>query len=93
MSPLESILRLIALPCAVFLATIAMWWVWHTYPQNEDFFLSTVLPIYSLYLTLAAVSMGVVSGEVKQFMIIVTFISFLFMVEISLRVIFGIFLF
>lgn len=93
MNPLETTLRLLALPIAIFLAVIAMLWVWHTYPHNQDFFLSYVLPIYSLFLTMAAVSLSVVSGQVRQFLIIITFISFLFIVEMSLRVIFGILLF
>ena len=93
MSRLEVIFRLTALPIAVFLATIAMWWVWKTYPHDEDFLLSWVLPIYSLYLTLAAVSMGTVSGQIKQFLLLTTGISFLFVAELFLRVVGGFILF
>ena len=93
MSNIEKILRFMALPLAVFLAVIAMWWVWATYPHDEDFFLERILPFYSLYLTLTAISLKTLSGEIKQFMIITTIVSSLFMIEIFVRVYLDILLF
>lgn len=93
MSGLEKALRLIALPIAVCLATGMMYWIWATYPKSQDFVLEVILPFYSLYLVLAAAAMGNVSGDIRQFLIITTFISTLFMAEIFLRVIFDILLF
>lgn len=92
MSGLESTLRLTALPIAVCLATGVMYWIWKTYPHSQDFVLEVTLPFYALYLVLAAAAMGTVSGSVKQFLIITTFISFLFMIEIILRVMFDVFI-
>ena len=93
MGTLEKILRFAALPVSVCLAIIAMWWVWSTYPNNETFFLTKILPFYSLYLTLTAVCMRVLSGDIKHFMLITTAIASLFMLEIFLRVFLDIYLF
>lgn len=93
MSKLERILRFSVLPICICLAIVAIYWVWETYPKNETFFLTRILPFYSLYLTLTAVCYKVLSGEIKQFMVITTFISSLFVVEIFCRVLLDIKLF
>ncbi len=89
MSGFEKILRFCALPLAVFLAVVAIWWVWATYPNDETFFLSRILPFYGLYLTMTAVSLRVLSGEIRQFMLVTTIVSGLFILEIFLRVFLG----
>ena len=86
MNPIEKLIRLSMLPLAVALATLAIWWVWKTYPNNETVFLTRILPIYSLYLTITAVCYKVLSGEIKQFMVATTAISSLFVIELFLRV-------
>ncbi|MFP4314503.1 MAG: hypothetical protein ACLFR0_09300, partial [Alphaproteobacteria bacterium] len=93
MHPIEKFLRLCALPISVCIATGAMYWVYITYPYDEDFMLERLLPLYSLFLVLTAASMGAVSGQVRQFLIITALISALFVGEMFLRVVFGIFLF
>ena len=93
MHPIEKFLRLCALPIAVFIATLAMYWVYITYPHDEHFMLEKLLPFYALYLVLTAASMGAVSGQVRQFLIIVFIISALFVTELFLRVYLNIILF
>lgn len=93
MNPIEKLIRIMMLPLAVSLASLAMWWVWKTYPFTERAFLTNILPIYSLYLTITAVSYKVLSGEIKQFMVATTFVSSLFMIELFLRVLLDIRLF
>lgn len=93
MNAFERALRLLALPIAVCFATGIMYWVWATYPKSQDFVLEIILPFYSLYLIMAASAMSAVSGDVKQFLVITTAISALFMAEICLRVVFDIQLF
>ncbi len=93
MRQLEKILRFAALPLSVCIAVVAMWWVWATYPNDESFFLTRILPFYSLYLILTAVCMRVVSAQIAQFLLITLIFATLFMAEICLRVFFGILLF
>ncbi|MDB2683147.1 hypothetical protein N9Z27_02730 [Alphaproteobacteria bacterium] len=78
-----------ALPVSVFIAVLAMWWVWATYPNDQYFFLERILPFYSLYLTLTAICMKVVSGQIRQFLLITLILSSLFIIEIFLRVFLG----
>ncbi len=89
MGRIEGVLRMTALPISVFIAVISMWWVWATYPNDEQFFLERILPFYSLYLTLTAVCMKVVSGQIRQFLLITLILSSFFIIEIFLRVFVG----